>query len=505
MLNSFTSYISQNFRLLPLEIEVHVFSRGFPKFEIVGLPSKNINESAKRIKSAIVNSGFKFPASRVLVSLNPHDIPKTDALYDIPIALGLLAKTCKLYLNDNYVFLGTLNLDGSISSSYLEGLTSEFSNSHKVIFVPASSMSIVRSVYKGGLVPYHSLVELVNILSKPDISAHVNYSEITTTFSQHKRANTSYSIDSSPGQLFAKRALMISFAGRHPTLVLSSDSKSSRSLVGHYFDLLPPLCVKEVAENIKMQSHLCKKLPCSDKVYLRPLEVISKDSRKLKVKKTNNGGSYNALTESCGTLVVEDINRLSSTELGDLFFLLNDCHAVNSYQQRELSASGCKTHLIAVTGSCTCLGSSNVNHKCTCLPARVNKDSTSLQKLSSEFGIHITIPITDSLNQLTAQNLGQHIYGKTICTQLSKAYERQYKRYDMNFYNSNAPVNLFVKHAKISDLLLNKFYTWCYSLGINSGLNLSFCRLARTIADLEDAACVEEEHLLEALQYRFKL
>ena len=99
----------------PVEIEIDV-AKGLPAVTLVGLTDTAIKESKERVRSAIKNSGFKWPAQRITVNLAPSDIKKEGTCFDLPIALGILASTGQINgeLLKNYAFLGELSLDGQI-------------------------------------------------------------------------------------------------------------------------------------------------------------------------------------------------------------------------------------------------------------------------------------------------------------------------------------------------------------------------------------------------------
>src|SRR4030043_222090 len=81
---------------IPIETEVDVQSQGLPSFTIVGLPDKAVEEAKERVRSALKNSGFDFPAKRITVNLAPADLPKAGPAYDLPIALGILLASGQL-------------------------------------------------------------------------------------------------------------------------------------------------------------------------------------------------------------------------------------------------------------------------------------------------------------------------------------------------------------------------------------------------------------------------
>src|SRR5689334_13755924 len=98
-----------------VEVEVDV-SFGMPRFTMVGLPDASVRESRDRVRSAIRNSGFRFPSHRITVNLAPADVRKAGAAFDLPIALGILAAEGVIERTDTntLLFLGELSLDGSI-------------------------------------------------------------------------------------------------------------------------------------------------------------------------------------------------------------------------------------------------------------------------------------------------------------------------------------------------------------------------------------------------------
>src|SRR5947208_13875726 len=103
----------------PVQVEVDV-SFGMPRFTMIGLPDASVRESRDRVRSAIRNSGFEFPAHRITVNLAPADVRKAGASFDLPIALGILAAQGiveRRHIAD-LVLLGELSLDGSIHAAH---------------------------------------------------------------------------------------------------------------------------------------------------------------------------------------------------------------------------------------------------------------------------------------------------------------------------------------------------------------------------------------------------
>ena len=115
MLSKILSYGLVGIEAYPIEIEVDV-RQGLPSINFAGLPDQATKESKDRIKCAINNSGFKYPAERITVNLAPADIPKSGPAFDLAIALGILASSSQIDPESltNFAFLGELSLDGSV-------------------------------------------------------------------------------------------------------------------------------------------------------------------------------------------------------------------------------------------------------------------------------------------------------------------------------------------------------------------------------------------------------
>ena len=127
---------------IKVSIEVHI-TRGLPGLYIVGLPGQAVNESKQRVRSAVLNSGFEFPVKKIILNLSPADIKKDGSLYDLPIALSILAASGQIEgrsLKESF-FIGELSLNGKINS--VRGLLSMAERAEKLgkkyFFVPQNN------------------------------------------------------------------------------------------------------------------------------------------------------------------------------------------------------------------------------------------------------------------------------------------------------------------------------------------------------------------------------
>ena len=216
MLSKIYSVTLEGIKGVICEVEVDVSRGGFDKPLIVGLPDTAVKESIERVRSAIVNSGYKYPDTKSLVNLAPADVKKAGPAFDLPIALGILAASGSLQ-SDNlkrFLIVGELALDGRVRpvngvlSMALAAAENGFSN----IIVPldkAREAAVVRNIEVFGV---GSLAQAAGFLSGqlPLEAAAIDLEELFNV-------SAVYDMDFSDvkGQESVKRALTIVAAGAH--------------------------------------------------------------------------------------------------------------------------------------------------------------------------------------------------------------------------------------------------------------------------------------------------
>ncbi len=474
---------------LPVSVEVHI-ANGLPSLTIVGLPETAVRESRERVRSALVNSGYDFPARRITVNLAPADLPKQGGRYDLAIALGILAASGQIPAEslDDYEFVAELALSGTTRAvrGILPSALGAQASRRRLVCARANAAEAALadplSVRLAGHL--HDCAQPDALQAPPGAPACHDAAQPALADLRDVR-----------GQQHARRALEVAAAGGHHLLFIGPPGTGKTLLASRLPGILPPLSHREALETAALAS-------------LGRAGFDTTSWRQRPFRNPHHTASAAALAGGGGN---PRPGEISLAHNGVLFLdelpefkrqVLEVLREPLESGRVSVSRAACQAEfparfqLIAAMNPCPCGYYGDSNGRCRCTPEQVARYRRRVSgPLLDRLDLHIEMP------RITWQALqappGEDSAG--VRERVSRARGVQQRRGDLNArltqQQTDSICHLHSREQRLLEKAVGRF-------ALSPRAVHRILKVARTVADLAGAEHIGPRHLQEAIGYR---
>ena len=477
--------------LVNVEVDLR---RGIPAVDVVGLADGAVKETRERVRSALINNGFEFPAERVLISLSPADLKKEGAGFDLPVALGILnAKEDSGFIEENVLVMGELELSGRVRA--VKGIHAACSTASgsgiQYAIVPKANFEEACSVQGLKVAGVESLEEAVSALK--DVTCFGKAFEIKEESSESVLFSDEEGEDIDGLELPKRliRAIEIAVAGKHNLLITGRPGCGKTMAVQRLIPLLTPnLTVDESQSVTRIWSLAGLMKPTEPLVRKTPFRIPHQTAS---IEGICGGGPNCRPGEISlahnGVLFLDEAAEFRSSVLQMLRVPL-ESHTITLSRAGRSTTYPANSQLIMATNPCPCGNYGSKEKICLCSAKSVEMYWRKFSApLIDRVGVILNMDDSEEKCSIDIEELRKHI--KT-------AFEIQRKN---PAYNNNlSPWDLSEK-AKLDDEAMNILDSWVIKHDVGTRRESNILKVSLTIANMDGREIISKDDVLEAISY----
>jgi len=506
MLASLTSAALLGMAAVPVQVEVNTAEEGEPRLVLVGLPDAAVRESCDRVFSALSNGGYGAIRTRTTINLAPGNLRKEGPMYDLPIALGIIASSGRFPVERlaNFVIAGELGLSGMTRPVRGALAIAQLASKLRKQALLLPGISAEEAAIVDGIKVYRveSLADAVEFLSRDrplPLAEASAFSGGTTS----QLCGVGNDFADVKGQLALRRAIEVAVAGAHNLLMLGPPGSGKSMTAKRIASIMPPPTRKEQLDILSIQSIAGRTIRNPEQsALIRPFRAPHHTISDIALL---GGGVIPGPGEISlahhGVLFLDELPEFRRSVLQVLRQPLEDGEVTISRRAGKLTFP-CAFMLVAAMNPCPCGHLGDSRKSCRCTPVQIEHYRNRVGgPLLDRIDLHVEAPAL-SFADMRSPQLGEA--SALIRERVMKAREVQQLRLGRGGSQVNARMShaAIREHCALAPEHANLLQQAMERLGLSARAHDRILKVARTIADLAGSEAIAQAHLLEAIQYR---